>query len=126
MLGGLLIHYRSTGQLTTGIGRTPKNIERSLGLLVGQPDYFRYGWADTAFTDEYVQELSFADLQKLAASNNQDISGKALFELALAHALGFGTQSSRDSALDYILRSAKKGYLPARALFRTWYEGVGR
>ena len=125
-LEGLLIHYRSIGQLTTSAGRTPKNIERSLELLVGRPDYFQYGWADTAFTEEYIQNLSFADLQKLATSNDRDISGKALFELAFAHALGFGTQSSTDSALDHILCSAKKGYLPARALFRTWYEGAGR
>lgn len=59
---------------------------------------------------------------QLATSKDEDASGKALFELALAHALGFGTQSSTDNALDHILRSAKKGYLPAQALFRTWYE----
>jgi hypothetical protein len=116
---------RSNHSLAPQFGRSRKNIERSLDILFGQKDYFQYGWADAAFTEEQIQEQSFADLSKVASSKS-DGAGKALFELATAYALGFGTASNADAALDHILRSAQHDYLPAQALFRAWYEGLGR
>ncbi len=116
---------RSNHSLVPRFGRSRKNIERSLDIVFGQKDYFQYGWAEAAFTEEQIQEQSFADLSKVANSQS-DGAGKALFELAIVYALGFGTASNEDAALDHILRSAKHGYLPAQALFRTWYESLGR
>jgi hypothetical protein len=50
------------------------------------------------------------------------VAGNALFELAIAHAIGFGTHEDKLVALDSILKSAKKGYLPAQAIFQVWHE----
>jgi len=76
---------------------------------------------DESWTEHDVQADIYADLQLLIKSPNDTVAGRGLFELAIAHAIGFGTHESKTLALEMILSSAKKGYLPAQAIFHVWY-----
>jgi hypothetical protein len=68
------------------------------------------------------QAQTFATTEKATRSPVQEIAGHAYFELALAHSLGLGTTANIDLALQSVVEAAKRGYLPAKAVCRTWYD----
>jgi hypothetical protein len=90
--------------------------------IFGSSSYLSYGWIDESWTEHDAQAEIFAELQGLIMSSDPLVAGRALLELAIAHAIGFGTHEDKLLALDSILKSAMKGYLPAQAIFRVWHE----
>jgi hypothetical protein len=95
---------------------------QSTEAIFGSSSYLSYGWIDESWTEHDTQAEIFAELQGLIMSSSPLVAGRALFELAIAHAIGFGTHEDKLLALDSILKSAKKGYLPAQAIFHVWHE----
>lgn len=77
---------------------------------------------DANWVENEAQVSIFGELEQLSRSPDSKVSGKAIFELAIAYAIGFGTQENHKIALSNVLKSAKKGYLPARAVFHAWHE----
>ena len=103
------------------VGRSETEVARSIEKILGHVDYLSYDWADVIFTEEDAQHSIFSELQIAAKSPIHQMAGNALFQLAIAHSIGFGTLVNVDKALDFIIEAAKKGYLPAQAIFAAWH-----
>lgn len=89
-------------------------------------DYLKI-YMDIEFESERdTQALVFDRLLKASQSKNKVESGKALFQLAIAHACGYGTSYNEDSALKNAVASARKGYLPAQASVVAFHVALGR
>jgi len=73
-----------------------------------------------------VQAKVYSGLKQNSKSPDARIAGKALFQLSLASATGYGGPYSLDKALDYAVSSSKKGYLPAMATTISWHQVHGR
>lgn len=103
------------------IGRSAPEVARSVEQTFGHADYLNYFWVDVLWTEEDAQRSIFSELLIAAKSSIRQISGKAKFQLAIAHAIGFGTLVDVDKALDSVVEAAEQGYLPAQAIFAAWH-----
>lgn len=103
------------------IGRSETEVARSIEEIFGNMDYLDYDWIDVTWTEEDAQHSVFSELQIAAKSPIRQIAGKAKFQLAIAYSIGFGTLVDVDKALDFVVEAAKKGYLPAQAIFAAWH-----
>ena len=112
----------SSPPATTQPTRSEGNILQSTERIFGKDNYLSYGWIDANWTEHEAQTRVFKELERLILDPNAEISGRALFEMAIAHAIGFGTHENHTTALKSILKSASKGYLPARAIFYMWHQ----
>ncbi|KAF7553407.1 hypothetical protein G7Z17_g3648 [Cylindrodendrum hubeiense] len=90
--------------------------ERKLVQVFADASYFDFTLDVELEAERGIQADVFSNLQRNSRSSDATITGKALFELALASSIGFGTACSLDKTLDYAIQSAKKGYLPAMAV----------
>jgi len=104
------------------IGRTDEDIASSIESTFGSAKYLEYGWSDEKWLPESSQKDIMAELQQQSKSSSPHISGRAHFELALAHAIGIGTPISIEKAMSAMTSAAKKGYRPAWAHFAAWYR----
>ena len=104
------------------IGRSDHDISKAIEKAFGSEDYLEFGWVDEETIELDPQEQIFATSVKESQSPLQDVAGRAYFELALAYSLGFGATANIDMALNSIVEAAKRDYLPAKAVFYTWYD----
>jgi hypothetical protein len=95
---------------------------KSTERIFGNENYLSYGWKDANWTEHEAQTRVFEELERQILDSNVKISSKALFEMAIAHAIGFGIHEIHTKALEYVLKAASKGYLPARAIFYVWHK----
>lgn len=107
-------------------GRSEEEVAKTIIQIFGQADYLNYISADVIWTEEDPQRLIFSELQIAAKSPVHQIAGNAKFRLAIAHAIGFGALVDVDKALELVVEAAKKGYLPAQAIFAAWHVTNGR
>ena len=90
--------------------------------IFGAPDYLDYGLAaDEDWTSKQAQVSTFGEILDNSKSADKLVASRALFQLSTAYAIGFGIQANIESALEYVLESAAKGYLPAQAHFHTMH-----
>lgn len=109
-----------TGQ--NAIGRMDEDVASNIESIFGSTKYLEYGWSDEKWLPESSQENIMAELQQQIKSSLPYTSGRAHFELALAHAIGLGTPVSIKKAMNAMTTSAKKGYQPAWANFAAWHR----
>lgn len=107
-------------------GRSEVEVAKSIEQTFGHADYLNYISADVTRTEEDPQRSIFSELQIAAKSPIRQIAGNAQFQLAIAHAIGFGTLVDVEKALEFVVEAAKKGYLPAQAIFAAWHVTHGR
>ena len=90
--------------------------------VFGSPDYLDYGLgADEDWMSKQTQASAFREILDKSKSNDKPVAGRALFQLSTAYAIGFGIQANIESALECVLKSAAKDYLPAQAVFHTMH-----
>ncbi|KAF1830818.1 ankyrin [Decorospora gaudefroyi] len=106
--------------------RDAEHVARSLQATFGLADYLDIDLDVELECERDTQKLVFDRLVKTTQAQSTAESGKALFQLALAHANGFGTPYSEDEALRLAVKSARKGYLPAQANVVAFHEALGR
>ena len=104
------------------IGRTDEDVASNIKSMFGSTEYLDYGWNDEKSLPESWQENIMAELQQQIKSSSPYTSGRAHFELALAHAIGLGTPVSIEKAMSAMTTAAKKGYRPAWAHFAAWHR----
>ncbi len=92
----------------------------------GLSDYLEYDVDIELVAERDTQRVVFDRLKSNSLSEHGATSAKALFQLAIASALGFGTPFSEDDALHYAIASARKGYLPAMASTVAFHQALGR
>ena len=62
----------------------------------------------------------------IQAQTRETGAGRAHFLMALAYSRGFGVEANVDLALKSVLEAARKGYLPAQAIFHVWHSTHAR
>jgi len=96
-------------------------VENAIERAFGDKDYLRFGWNDNEATEWDAQKSIFDDLQKKSQSASKLSSSRAFFELSIAYSIGFGVQMNIEMALKCVTEAARRGYLPAKAVFYPWH-----
>lgn len=98
----------------------------ALESTFGRSDYLDIELDIELVSERDTQALLFDTLVQESKSPDPKVSGKALFQLSLASACGFGTPYNEDAALTFASSSASAGYLPAQATTVAYYMALGR
>ncbi|KAG8529893.1 uncharacterized protein KY384_005374 [Bacidia gigantensis] len=102
-------------------GRNESEIAAALQSTFGDSEYLEYEVSDEIWTPKDVQKSVLAQVEARSESYQSGTSGRALFQLAIFHAIGFGAPQCVDLALQCIRQAADRGYLPAQCLFENWH-----
>lgn len=131
----IILRIEPSINLDPGNGRAPKEFLRfrdsedvaaAQKNAFGLSDYLDYDLDIELVAERDTQEVVFDRLRRDSSSPHGATSGKALFQLAIASTLGFGTPYNEDEALRYSIASAKKGFLPAMANTVAFHQALGR
>lgn len=106
--------------------RDADNVAKSLQTAFGRPDYLDITLDVELVSERDTQALLFETLLKESKASDDNVAGKALFQLSIASACGIGTPFDADAALTYSIASARRGYLPAQASSVAFHVALGR
>src|SRR2546423_15365007 len=108
------------------IGRSDDDVATANERIFGNDQYLKNGWDDEETIEKDAKDFILSSLQRDCRSTETTVAGKALFELAIAHACGFGAEASVELSLQMATKAAKTGYLPALAICSAWHKAHSR
>jgi hypothetical protein len=90
--------------------------------LFGDPEYLNFMFTDDIDTERDAQTDILATILSETESTKGLVAAKAFFQLAIAYAIGYGTNVDIDAMLNAVVESAKREYLPAQAVAMSWFQ----
>ena len=125
-VGSLTCSLQTQVEMTQKIGRSNDDVSKAVEKQFGDENYLSFGWTYEETIERDPQQHTFLLLGNESRSPSQAVRGRALFEIAIAYSLGFGTRANVDMALGSVNESARQQYLLAKAVFHVWHDAHSR
>ena len=103
-----------------------RNVSDYMRARFGFEDYLELEFADVMLIPRDTQKIIISTLVEDSVSKDHAISGRALFRLATANAIGLGTNIDLGRSLEFVLKSAQREYIPAQAVATAWFIANGK